>query len=116
MQVGDKVKIIQEDAPYNSSGKSGVILDIDDDDKQTWYWVRFDKPNDDMPYESWFVKEHLETEPTDYFKRKLESNGAFIKVWDTMVNDPDEVKKLKELFGTEFEHINNHFLKIKNTK
>ena len=60
MKIGDKVKIIQEDAPYNSSGSLGVILKIDDDDIQTWYWVEFHQENDDMPYESWFVKEHLE--------------------------------------------------------
>lgn len=58
----------------------------------------------------------LDDEPNDYFKRKLEDDRAFRRVWDTMVNDPNEVEKLKELFGTEFEHINNHFLKIKNTQ
>ena len=61
MKIGDNVKIIQENAPYNSYGKLGVITDIDyDDDRdEWWYWVKFDKENDDMPYESWFVKEHL---------------------------------------------------------
>ena len=64
MKIGDKVKIIQENAPYNSSGKLGVILDIDYDKltERNWFWVRFDKPNDNLPYESWFVKEHLKVE------------------------------------------------------
>lgn len=61
MKIGDKVKIIQENAPYNSWGKLGVILEIDYDKltERNWFWVRFDKENDGMPYESWFVKEHL---------------------------------------------------------
>ena len=61
MKLNDKVKIIQENAPYNSYGKLGFITDIDyDDDRdEWWYWVQFDKENDGIPYESWFVKEHL---------------------------------------------------------
>lgn len=90
----------------------------------------YDLNDDDEygPYDSCLVFEENEEliltpprtnepdEPRDFFVRKLESDRHFIKVWETMSNDPEEVKKLKELFGTEFNHIHNHYLKIKNTK
>jgi hypothetical protein len=91
------------------------FYDLDDDDEYG-------------PYDSCLVFEQeliltppRTNEPDDdpsigFFMRKLESDRHFIKVWDTMSNDPEEVKKLKELFGTEFNHIHNHYLKIKNTK
>ena len=63
MKLNDKVKIIQNNAPYNSSGKLGVIIDIDylvdDERKEWWFLVQFDKENDKTPYQSWFLKEHL---------------------------------------------------------
>ena len=63
MKLNDKVKIIQENAPYNSYDKLGVITDIDyvvdDGRKEWWFLVQFDKVNDETPYESWFLKKHL---------------------------------------------------------
>ena len=61
MKFKDKVKIIQKNAPYNSSDKIGFIIDTDydSDKKELWFLVQFDKVNDKTPYESWFLKKHL---------------------------------------------------------
>ena len=56
----------------------------------------------------------IEPDPSDYFKDKLKNDKAFYKVWEQMRYSDEE--KLRELFGTEFEHIDNHFIKVKNTK
>lgn len=52
-EIGDIVKIIQENAPYNSTGKTGTIVDISFEDMELWYLVQFDEPNPDTPYECW---------------------------------------------------------------
>lgn len=58
----------------------------------------------------------IEDDDTLYFIHKLDSTESFFRVWDQMVNDPEEVVKLRELFGSEFDHINNHYKKIKDTQ
>lgn len=58
----------------------------------------------------------IENEETQYFIHKLDSTASFYRVWDQMVNDPEEVEKLRSLFGSEFNHINNHYKKIKDTQ
>lgn len=60
--------------------------------------------------------ELIEDEDTLYFIDKLNSTESFFRVWDQMVNDPEEVEKLRTLFGSEFNHINNHYKKIKDTQ
>lgn len=60
--------------------------------------------------------ELIEDEDTLYFIDKLNSTESFFRVWDQMVNDPEQVEKLRTLFGSEFNHINNHYKKIKDTQ
>ena len=60
LKKGDKVKIIQEEAPYGFEGKEGTVLFWKYDDNEYWYMVEVGEMNEDTPYESWFLREHLE--------------------------------------------------------
>lgn len=53
-----------------------------------------------------------EINSTKYFKDKLETDRAFFRSWESI--SETQMETLKEIFGTEFEHIHNHFNKIKD--
>lgn len=60
INVGTVVKILQKDAPYNSYGKTGTVVDVDYEETDTWYQVQFDKPNPETPYETWVREQDLQ--------------------------------------------------------
>lgn len=53
IKVGTTVKITQKDAPYNSFGKIGTVVDVDYEAEGTFFQVQFDEPNQATPYETW---------------------------------------------------------------
>lgn len=71
---------------------------------------------DDDPEVEQYYEQTMAKDDTKYFIHKLDSTASFYRVWDQMVNDPEEVEKLRSLFGSEFNHINNHYKKIKDTQ
>ena len=54
-----RVKILQKDAPYNAYGKTGSVVDIDQEEGEMWFQVQFDKPNQQRPYETWVRERDL---------------------------------------------------------
>ena len=62
--LGKFVKIIQEDAPYNSYGKNGIVIQHDREDNTVQ--VRFDNSNYSAKYESWFHIIHVEEIELDF--------------------------------------------------
>lgn len=57
--IGTIVKILQKDAPYNAYGKTGSVVDIDQEAGETWFQVQFDKTNQQRPYETWVRERDL---------------------------------------------------------
>lgn len=60
INIGTVVKILQKNAPYNSYGKIGTVVDIDYEEAEMWYQVQFDKPNPETPYETWVREQDLQ--------------------------------------------------------